>query len=153
MEREKKKKIVLISIDLQWVDSNPFLHDHRCSNRSCLDHSAIYTTGLPPATLAANLAALTLLEAETNLPQKALDNARYFTQLMQLTPAQSAIVPLIIGESTAALTLSQKLEDAGFYISAIRPPTVPKGQARLRFTFSATHKKEDIEKLVKRLKD
>jgi 8-amino-7-oxononanoate synthase len=57
-------------------------------------------------------------------------------------------VPLIIGSADAALAASAVLEAAGFLVAAIRPPTVPAGTARLRFTFSALHGEEDVDRLA-----
>ena len=58
------------------------------------------------------------------------------------------IQPLLIGADADALALSQSLREKGFLISAIRPPTVPEGTARLRITMSAAHEPEDIDKLI-----
>lgn len=111
--------------------------------------SVIFSTGLPPAVVAAADAALALLTPER--VNAALDNARMFTSLAKLPEAQSTIVPWIIGEEKAALAAAQQLEEAGFLVSAIRPPTVPPGTARLRFTFSALHTQEDVERVVEQI--
>jgi 8-amino-7-oxononanoate synthase len=71
-----------------------------------------------------------------------------FTRLLNLPEATSPIVPLVIGEAEAALKASQMLEAEGFLVIAIRPPTVPAGTARLRFTFSAGHPDAEIERLA-----
>jgi 8-amino-7-oxononanoate synthase len=60
----------------------------------------------------------------------------------------SPIVPIILGNADAALAASRLLEDHGFLVAAIRPPTVPPGTARLRFTFTAQHPNEEIERLA-----
>jgi 8-amino-7-oxononanoate synthase len=60
----------------------------------------------------------------------------------------SAIVPLVVGEAERALSLSAALERAGFLVVAIRPPTVPAGRARLRFTFSAAHTDAQVDALI-----
>ncbi|MDA9872514.1 aminotransferase class I/II-fold pyridoxal phosphate-dependent enzyme, partial [Candidatus Thioglobus sp.] len=65
----------------------------------------------------------------------------------------SAIQPLVVGSSSSALKLSNKLFDEGFFVSAIRPPTVPPNTARLRFTLSAGHSENQIETLLKKVKD
>ncbi len=108
--------------------------------------SVIFSTGLPPAAIAAADTALGLLTPER--VETALSNARYFASLAQLPEAQSTIVPWVMGEESAALAASQALEDAGFLVSAIRPPTVPPGTARLRFTFSSLHTREQVERVV-----
>ena len=66
----------------------------------------------------------------------------------QLMDSASAIQPLVVGDNTTALALAAALDAAGFRVSAIRPPTVPAGTARLRFTLNATHRQEDIAALL-----
>lgn len=107
-----------------------------------------YSTGLPPATAAAAIAALDLIEHDPAYAALPLAKARLFTRLLNLPQATSPIVPLVIGEADAALKASQILEAEGFLVIAIRPPTVPAGTARLRFTFSAGHPDADIERLA-----
>lgn len=113
--------------------------------------SAIYSTALPPAILASSLQALKIISRK-NLAQKSLENAQYFCQLMNLPKPESSIVIIIIGESKKVVDIAKKVAENGFLIASIRPPTVPKNQARLRLTFSASHRKNDIKKLVKVLK-
>jgi 8-amino-7-oxononanoate synthase len=108
----------------------------------------IYSTGLPPATLASAIAALDLVEREPGLLAQPLAKARTFARATNLPEAQSAIVPIVIGEAQAALDASQLLEDEGFLVVAIRPPTVPEGTARLRLAFSALHTGDDISRLA-----
>lgn len=108
----------------------------------------IYATGLPPAMVAAAIAALDLIEHEPGYAALPLAKARSFTRLAGLPEAQSPIVPLIIGEADAALAASRRLEAEGFLVTAIRPPTVPAGTARLRFTFTAAHPDREIERLA-----
>jgi 8-amino-7-oxononanoate synthase len=71
----------------------------------------------------------------------------------QLMPSSSAIQPLLVGENSAALALSQQLKAAGCWVSAIRPPTVPPGTARLRVTLTAAHRPDDIDRLLEALYD
>lgn len=110
--------------------------------------SLIYSTALPPASVAAALAALDVIAAYPALRRAPLGKARRFTERLGLPPARSPIVPLVLGTPEAALAASQKLADAGFLVTAIRPPTVPEGTARLRFAFSAAHSDEDVERLA-----
>lgn len=110
--------------------------------------SAIFTTALPPGVLAAALAAVRIIAADPALTARPLTLARRFTGALGLAQAQSAIVPLILGGEARALAASAALADAGFFVSAIRPPTVPQGTSRLRFTFSAAHRDEDVERLI-----
>src|SRR6266545_324027 len=109
----------------------------------------VYSTGLPPATVAAAIAALDLIEREPGYAALPLEKAKSFTRLAGLPDATSPIVPLVIGEAGAALAAAQRLEAEGFLVIAIRPPTVPEGTARLRFTFTALHPDAEIERLAK----
>ena len=108
----------------------------------------LFATGLPPASAAAAIAALDIIERELELTAKPLAKARAFTRALGLPDAQSPIVPLVLGEAEAALEASRMFEEEGFLVVAIRPPTVPEGTARLRFAFSAAHKDEDIARLA-----
>ena len=108
----------------------------------------IYSTGLPPASVAAAIAALDIIESEPRLRELPLAKARSFTRHADLPEAQSPIVPVIIGEEKAALDAQSMLEEEGFLAVAIRPPTVPAGTARLRFAFTAAHPEKEIERLA-----
>ncbi|MGH6842979.1 MAG: aminotransferase class I/II-fold pyridoxal phosphate-dependent enzyme, partial [Methylocella sp.] len=125
-----------------------------CASRAVIDlmqtraRTLIYSTALPPAVVAAAIAALTIIESEPGLTAKPLAHARAFTSRLGLAPAQSPIVPLVIGEPEAAVNASNKLAEEGFLVTAIRPPTVPAGTARLRFAFTAMHKDEEIARLA-----
>ncbi len=110
--------------------------------------SLIFTTGLPPGVLAGADAALELIETDAALTALPLARARAFTDALGLAPAQSAVVPLILGDEVRALEASAALLDAGFIVTAIRPPTVPPGTSRLRFTFSAAHSADDVARLA-----
>ncbi len=110
--------------------------------------TAIYSTNLPAAVLASNLKALEIIARNKKLGKKALESAAYFCNLIGLNKPESAIVPIIIGDASKALAISEKLKQKGFLISAIRPPTVEVGKSRLRVTFSCNHKKSDIKKLA-----
>jgi 8-amino-7-oxononanoate synthase len=114
--------------------------------------SFIYTTGLPPASAGAAIAALEIMSTDRDLVAKPLAKAGLFTRAMGLPDATSAIVPIIVGEPSRAMALSARLEDAGFLVTAIRPPTVPAGTARLRVAFSAGHPDAEIERLAAAIK-
>ena len=114
--------------------------------------SLIYETGLPPAAVAASIAALNIIRTDNNLVSRPLRLARGFAESLGLPEAQSAIVPLILGSPDSALQASLDLQEEGFLVTAIRPPTVPKGTARLRFTFCANHFEEDVSRLIKAIK-
>jgi 8-amino-7-oxononanoate synthase len=125
-----------------------------CASRPVIEllhnraRTLIYSTGLPPAVVASALAALDLIEHEPGLLSLPIAKAKAFTRAVGLPDAQSAIVPVVIGEAAAALQASQHLEAEGFLVVAIRPPTVPEGTARLRLTFSAGHPDSEIARLA-----
>ncbi len=108
----------------------------------------IYSTGLPPASVAAAIAALDIIEADPELAARPLAKAQSFTRACGLPLAQSPIVPIVLGEASAALYASRRLEEEGFLVVAIRPPTVPAGTARLRLAFSAGHPDDEIARLA-----
>ncbi|MGE0061738.1 MAG: 8-amino-7-oxononanoate synthase [Xanthobacteraceae bacterium] len=108
----------------------------------------IYSTGLPPAVVAAAIAALDVIETEPAYAALPLAKARAFTRMTNLPDAESPIVPVVIGAEDDTLAASRLLADNGFFVAAIRPPTVPPGTARLRLTFTAQHADADIERLA-----
>jgi len=110
--------------------------------------SFVYSTGLPPGTVAAAIRALDLIANDAELVRRPLVRAREFTTALDLPPATSAIVSLVMGSAAHALDASDALRSAGFLVAAIRPPTVPPGTSRLRFTFSAAHTAAQVAALV-----
>ncbi len=113
----------------------------------------IYTTAMPPAVAAANLAALGLLESEAWRRDTLQRNIQRFrrgaAQLsLPIMPSSTAIQPLQIGSDEQALAMSRALEARGILVSAIRPPTVPEGTSRLRITLSAAHSEAQIDQLL-----
>ena len=113
----------------------------------------IYSTGLPPASVAAAIAALELIEREPAYAALPVQKAKAFTRRVGLHDAQSPIVPVVIGDEERALAASRALEDEGYLVVAIRPPTVPAGTARLRLTFTAQHPDDDIGRLADIVRD
>ena len=113
----------------------------------------VYSTGLPPAVVAASIAALDLIEREPDYAARPVQKAKAFTRMLRLPEAQSPIVPVLIGEEQATLDASRLLADEGFLAAAIRPPTVPAGTARLRLTFTAQHPDDAIERLADIVRD
>lgn len=107
----------------------------------------IYSTGLPPASIASAIAAIDFIENNPDYIRRPVENARRFTRAIGLPDAESPIVPVILGDEKITLAASTMLEDEGFLVTAIRPPTVPAGTARLRTTFTALHREEDIDRL------
>lgn len=130
-----------------------------CASQNVIDliktraRTLIYSTGLPPASVAAALAALDIIENEPDYAATPLKKAQSFTARAGLPDAVSPIVPIVIGASEKALAASQTLEDEGYLVTAIRPPTVAQGTARLRITFTAAHPDEEIEKLADIVRD
>jgi 8-amino-7-oxononanoate synthase len=117
----------------------------------------IYTTASPPAIAAATLKSIDLIESETWRRDKLNESIAYFrtqakTLDIELMPSQTAIQPLVIGDNHRALQLSEALFEQGIHVTAIRPPTVPIGSARLRITLSAAHEREHIDRLIAKLK-
>jgi 8-amino-7-oxononanoate synthase len=108
----------------------------------------IYSTGLPPAIVAAAIAAIDLIEREPAYAALPVQKAKAFATALGLNEAAGPIVPLILGEAQTALAASRLLEEHGFLVAAIRPPTVPAGTARLRFTFTAQHPDAEIARLA-----
>ncbi|MEX0297918.1 MAG: aminotransferase class I/II-fold pyridoxal phosphate-dependent enzyme [Kordiimonas sp.] len=110
--------------------------------------SFIYTTGLPPAAVAASLKALEIMMDEPELMARTINHAQRFSAALNLPKPVTPIVPLVIGSERAALDASAKLAEEGFKVIAFRPPTVPEGTSRLRFCFSATHSEADVMRLI-----
>jgi len=110
--------------------------------------SFVYSTALPPGNVAAAVWGLNIIAGDSARVARPLQLACQFTEALGLPAAESAIVPLIMGSNEAALAASEELDQAGFLVTAIRPPTVPTGTARLRFTFSAVHTNEQLAGLI-----
>jgi 8-amino-7-oxononanoate synthase len=110
--------------------------------------SLIYSTGLPPAIVAAAIAALDVINQQPDYAALPLAKAKAFARGAWLPEPQSPIVPVVLGTAEAALAASALLEENGFLVTAIRPPTVPQGTARLRLTFTAQHPDDEIERLA-----
>ena len=116
----------------------------------------IYTTALPPALAAAALAAVHVARRESWRRDRLTTVIARFragaAQLgLPLLPSTTAIQPLLLGDAGKALEAAQSLEADGFMVTAIRPPTVPQGKARLRITLSAAHADEHVDRLLEAL--
>ena len=115
----------------------------------------IYTTALPPALAAATRAALEVSQRESWRREKVLALAQkvrhsfpqFFPETREPLPG-TTILPVVMGESERALAASKELENKGFLVTAIRPPTVPAGTARLRITLSAAHEESQVDGLI-----
>ncbi len=115
--------------------------------------SYIYTTASPPALAEATRASLRLVQAADDRRQWlreliALFRAGAEALGLPLMPSETPIQPLLAGTSARALAWGAALEQQGILVSAIRPPTVPEGSARLRITLSAAHSRQQVERLL-----
>lgn len=115
----------------------------------------IYSTALPAAVSAASLAALALVRegALTAQLQRHVALFRELASDLPLMSSATAIQPLMVGEDADALAASARLREAGYFVPAIRPPTVPEHTARLRITLSAAHTQAQIAGLVRALRE
>lgn len=113
----------------------------------------IYDTALPPVCAAAALEALDIIVNDPGVGQRLLNNVALFKRCaaqagLGLSPSDTPIQPVPIGDDHRAVNVAAALVDAGFYVRAIRPPTVPRGSARLRITLRADHTAAHIRDLV-----
>lgn len=108
----------------------------------------VYTTGLPPASAAAALAALEVVQEDRARRERPLELAKRFAAALGLPTPEAHLVPLIVGEAADALAAQSSLEALGYLVTAIRPPTVKSGTARLRVSFSAEHSDADVDGLA-----
>jgi len=119
--------------------------------------SFIYSTSLPPALAACDLAAIRLVKEEPHRRKKLLDLARYFRgELKGMgfdVKGDSQIVPVIVGENEKTCEAAKKLQGRGYWVLPIRPPTVAENQARLRFSLTFNHDKEILQRLLKDISD
>ncbi len=121
-----------------------------------LARTFIYTTATPPALAWATRAALALVREGDELRETLARNIDYFRRQaavleLPLMPSHTAIQPLLAGEAGRALALSEALRRRGVLVTAIRPPTVAQGGARLRLTLSAAHRPEQLDRLLQAL--
>jgi len=119
----------------------------------------IYSTATPPAIAHTLLKSLELIEGEEGQNRRA-----HLRQLIEIWKKEmvfaqweksfssTPIQPVILGSNANALLAAKLLDEAGYWIPAIRPPTVPHGSARLRITFSANHSADDLRQLIYQLK-
>jgi len=125
-----------------------------CGSKPVIDfirtraRTLIYSTGLPPAMVAAAIAALDVIEGDPALVARPVQKAQSFTRQLNLPLAESPIVPVIIGDAVETLEASRVLAEEGFLVAPIRPPTVPAKTARLRVAFTAAHPDDEIRRLA-----
>jgi len=115
--------------------------------------SYIYTTALPPAIAEATRMSLKLVQQEGWRRDQLNNNIQLFRTRaaeldLSLMNSQTAIQPVMMGDNAAVMRISKQLEEKGFLVGAIRPPTVAEGSARLRITLCAEHTADDIHQLL-----
>ncbi len=120
--------------------------------------SYIFTTAQPPAIACALLKSLQLIKGGDGLRTQLVARIAQlrdglYAQPLKLLPSLTAIQPLIVGDNDAAVELSKALWERDLWVPAIRPPTVPKGTARLRISLSAAHTEADLALLIATLKE
>jgi 8-amino-7-oxononanoate synthase len=118
--------------------------------------SYIYTTAAPQAVAAAACAALAVAEREPWRRERVLALTERFRRAarahrLPLSPSATPIQPVVLGSPEAALGASRRLLESGFWVAAIRPPTVPRNTSRLRITLSAAHTETQVDALVEAL--
>ncbi len=128
--------------------------------------SQFFSTALPPAVCAAALAAFGVIQEEPQLRERMQSNTRLLCSLLRSCTHQTAslsrepssfdqseatvpIVPILIGSEAAAVRAAELIEDDGFLVACVRPPTVPNNTSRLRISISASHSEDDIQRLAK----
>jgi glycine C-acetyltransferase/8-amino-7-oxononanoate synthase len=116
--------------------------------------SFIYSTALPPSVVGASLAAVHLVKSEPKLRQDLHEKVAFFKKQLRknglrddLGPSQ--IVPVMVGDSEKTLRLAEELRNNKIFVKAVRPPTVPEGSARLRFSITRFHQEEDLKNCAK----
>jgi 8-amino-7-oxononanoate synthase len=113
----------------------------------------IYSTALPPMVAAVAIAAMDLVDEEPGRIGRLRERIETFRAHaddagLTLLPSPTAIQPLVLGDSRAAVEASARLAERGFLVPAIRPPTVPEGSARLRVSLCADHEAAELEALA-----
>ncbi len=118
----------------------------------------IYSTALPPAVIGASLASLYLVGSEVQHRLDLLAKVAFFKKQLRRKGLKddfgpSQIIPIMIGDSAKALAAAAELRRSGIYLKAVRPPTVPEGTARLRFSITNHHREEDLKRCAAILAD
>ncbi|MCK5192428.1 MAG: 8-amino-7-oxononanoate synthase [Desulfobulbaceae bacterium] len=112
--------------------------------------SFIYSTALPPAVVGASIAAIKIVQEQPELRRKLFDKVNLFKSILRQGGLEglgsSQILPVLVGESSTALYLAEKLRRKNIFATAVRPPTVPEGTARLRFSITLHHKNDVLKK-------
>ncbi len=118
----------------------------------------LFSNTLPPAVVMGSLAAFDLVENDHSFVQRLHDNTKYFREQLtakgiNVRPGIHPIVPIIIGDTAKAISMSQELLKRGVYVSGFGYPVVPQGQARLRCQISAAHTREHLDRAINAIVD
>ena len=113
----------------------------------------IFSASPTPASCAATLEALNILESQPDLPGKLIENAGYmrdgFSKIgFRIYPSQTAIVPVIVGQTELAFMMWRKLFDRGIFVNAFIPPGVPENMSMMRTSYMVSHNKEHLDKIL-----
>lgn len=113
----------------------------------------IYSTSLPPSVLASAEAAIELIEEEPGLRQALWEKTRYINKGLtdmgfDTMGSETPIIPVFVGDAIKTMEFSRRLMEEGFFVSGIRPPTVPESKSRLRATVMASHSYEDLDRAI-----
>ncbi|MDO8971365.1 MAG: aminotransferase class I/II-fold pyridoxal phosphate-dependent enzyme, partial [Saprospiraceae bacterium] len=115
------------------------------------------STALPPPVIAANSAALHIIETEPFRRAALLESADFLRSALRdgghAVRGTSQVIPVVLGDNEQAVKAAEYLRDKGYWVMPIRPPTVPQHEARLRFSLTYDHSKEMLERLVHDLND
>ncbi len=131
-----------------------------CAGRELTDYlvntarSFVFSTAPPPPVIAAGLAALELLESHPHRVERLAENAAALrtalvAEGLAAGSSETQIVPVEVGDAAQTMALSERLLERGVFAQGIRPPTVPEGSSRLRFTVMSTHRRGELERAAK----
>ena len=114
----------------------------------------LFSNALPPTVAASALAAVQVIERDPSRVRRLRDNSKYFRERIveagfKPLPGDTPIIPIIVGETAAAIQMSDKLLDQGVFVTGFGFPVVPQGQARVRCQISAAHTRDDLDEAVR----
>jgi 8-amino-7-oxononanoate synthase len=133
---------------------------YACASRETTDYllntarSFVFSTAPPPPVAAAAMAALDVLESQPERVEKLIANAATLRRSLAAEGLETGcsdtqIVPVAVGDAAPAMALCERVLERGVFAQGIRPPTVPEGSSRLRFTVMSTHRREELERAAK----
>ncbi len=149
---EDKAPVIMGTLSKALGSLGGFIAGSRDLVAYLINHSRsfIFSTALPPPCVAAALEALDIVEENPGLPEKLQSRAAYFRDGLRslgfsTLQSETQIVPVVIGEPGPTMEMAQRLLGEGILVSALRPPTVPRGASRLRFSIMSDHTREDLD--------